>query len=192
MREVRAPARNDIRRLRRWAQMRNNPESRDPRTYAIIGAAMAVHRELGRGFLEAVYHDALAIELATNQIPFRREVELPVYYKRKRLNASYRADFVCWESVIVEVKALAKLSGTEEAQVINYLKAAGMELGLVFNFGAPSLEYKRFVFTPSVKCAQSGEVRGAQSVESADEYGRGNAPEQREEERRSREPEAQG
>jgi GxxExxY protein len=112
---------------------------------------MEVHRELGCGFLEAVYHEPLAAELPARHIPFQREVELPVHYKGKRLNPSYRADFICCDCVIVEVKALANLSGTDEAQVINYLKASRLEVGLLLNFAGPSLEYKRFVFSPSVK-----------------------------------------
>lgn len=123
--------------------------SRDPRTYAIIGAAMEVHKQLGPGFLEAVYQEALAVELDLRQVPYNREVELPVFYKGRRLATNYRADFVCYDEVIVELKALSKLGGVEQAQIINYLKATGLETGLLLNFGAPSLEYKRFVHSKS-------------------------------------------
>ncbi len=81
-------------------------EKRDPRTYAIIGAAIEVHRQLGCGFLEPACQEALALELAAQSMPYRREVELPVAYKGRRLYKHYRADFICYDSVIVEVKAL--------------------------------------------------------------------------------------
>ena len=123
-------------------------DERDPRTYAIIGAAMEVHRELGPGFLEAVYAEALAIELELRGVPFEREVALPVSYKGRRLDVGYRADFVCFDGgVIVETKAMAALMGIEEAQVINYLKATGIQTGLLLNFGRESLNYKRLVRT---------------------------------------------
>jgi GxxExxY protein len=119
----------------------------DPRTFKIIGSAMEVHKQLGCGFLEAVYQEAFAIELQTQGVTFSREVELPVFYKEHRLNTYYRADFICFDSIIVELKALNKIGGVEEAQILNYLKATGFEIGLLINFGAPSLEYKRYIYT---------------------------------------------
>jgi GxxExxY protein len=116
----------------------------DPRTYAIIGAAMEVHRQLGRGFLEAVYQEALAVELACRDVPLAREVELPILYKGIKLHTGYRADFVCYDTIILELKALRSTGVIEDAQLINYLKATKMHIGLLLNFGASSLEFKRF------------------------------------------------
>jgi len=117
---------------------------KDPQTYAIIGAAMEVHGHLGNGFLEAVYQDALEIEFIARGIQFFRECDIPVFYKGKPLGAPYHADFLCYEEIIVELKAIKALTGVEDAQVIHYLKAIGFNRALLFNFGAPRLEYKRF------------------------------------------------
>lgn len=117
---------------------------RDPRSYAIIEAAMAVHTELGPGFLEPVYQEALAYERQQKSIPFAREVEVPIQYKGRRLGTAYRADFVCYGAVLVELKALRTLGNIEEAQIINYLKATGLEVGLLLNFGSQSLLRYRY------------------------------------------------
>lgn len=126
-------------------QMGADKSLRDKETYAIIGAAMAVHSELGHGFLEAVYQEALEHEFQIQGIPFEREKALPVSYRGKALATCYKADFVCYGSVIVELKALQQLSGVEEAQVINYLKASGLHRGLLINFGSKKLQHKRLV-----------------------------------------------
>lgn len=121
-------------------------QMRDPRTYAIIGAAMEVHAELGHGFLEAVYQQAMEVELTARQIPFVREKPLVICYKQTPLDCTYRADFFCYDEIIVEIKALSQITGVERAQVINYLKAIGVRVGLLINFGAASLQYERLVW----------------------------------------------
>jgi GxxExxY protein len=120
---------------------------RDPQIYSIIGAAMEVHSQLGSGFLEAVYQEALDLELEQRKIPFKGEVQLRITYKSEQLESNYRADFICFDSVIVELKALSGLSGVEEAQVINYLKASGFQVALLINFGAVKLEYKSLIYS---------------------------------------------
>lgn len=120
----------------------------DPETYAINGCAMAVHSELGPGFLEAVYQEALAAEFTLNGVPFEREVQLPVFYRGIKLQTFYRADFICFGCIVVELKAMKTMTGVEESILINYLKATGMERGLLLNFGAPGLQIKRMVHTP--------------------------------------------
>ncbi len=107
---------------------------------------MEVHRHLGHGFLEAVYQEALAIELTAQKIPFQREVILPIRYKEQLLQCGYRADFICYDEIIIELKAISQLTGVDDAQVINELKATRFNRGLLLNFGSTSLEYKRLVF----------------------------------------------
>ncbi|MGC1378085.1 MAG: GxxExxY protein [Anaerolineales bacterium] len=121
-------------------------DERDPQTFAIIGAAMEVHNQLGHGFLEAVYKDALVLECRAREIPFGREISLEVMYKGQPLATRYRADFICFNEIILEIKAQSALTGADEAQLINYLKATGFHRGLLINFGAPSLQYRRLVF----------------------------------------------
>ena len=127
----------------------------DEQTYAIIGAAMEVHKTLGHGFLGAVYQEALAVEFTQRLIAFCREVELPVHCKGSRLDTGYRADFICYEKIIVELKALDTLSGRERAQVINYLKARGLSRALLLNFGSSSLQHDRLVYKYSVPLRES-------------------------------------
>ena len=113
--------------------------------FDIIGAAMEVHRELGCGFLEAVYQEALELEFQLRNIPYRREAKLDIYYKGQLLNKQYEADFICYDKIIVELKALSDLIPEHESQLLNYLKATKMRVGLLINFGQQSLEYKRMV-----------------------------------------------
>lgn len=118
----------------------------DRQTYAIIGAAMEVHRELGHGFLEPVYQEALALESGLREVPFQREKPLDIRYKGRLLGCKYKADFVCYESsLLVELKAIEKLSSVEISQVINYLHATKITRALLLNFGSPSLQYERLV-----------------------------------------------
>jgi GxxExxY protein len=118
----------------------------DKRTYNIIGCAMEVHKELGCGFLEAVYQEALCKEFENQKVPFKSQPIVQIAYKGKPLDKTYQPDFICYEEVIVEIKALEKLSGIEEAQLINYLKATGLKVGLLLNLGSKSLQHKRMVY----------------------------------------------
>jgi GxxExxY protein len=125
----------------------NESAEKDPQTYAIIGACMAVHTELGHGFLEAVYQEALEIEFTRRGIPFVRERPLVVHFTGIPLRTRYDADFFCYDSIIVELKALSALAPGHQAQTIHYLKATHCERGLLVNFGTPRLEYRRLNFT---------------------------------------------
>ena len=115
--------------------------------FAIIGAAMEVHSYLGRGFSESVQQEAFSIELTERGIPFLPQVQLNVQYKGHQLNKYYIADFVCYGKIIVEIKSASQLTSADEGQVINYLRATGMKLGLLINFGSVNkLEWRRIVF----------------------------------------------
>lgn len=114
--------------------------------FKIVGAAMEVYNELGPGFLEAVYHETLEIEFKEKDISFESQKPLSIKYKCQQLQKLYVADFLVYGKIIVELKALDRLSGTEEAQVLNYLKATSQRVGVLLNFGnAQKLEWKRYI-----------------------------------------------
>ena len=123
-----------------------NQVDRDERTYKIIGAAMEVHKELGSGFLEAVYHEALEKEFQLQGIPYQSKPEVQINYKGYLLKKTYEPDFLCFEKIIVEIKAISQITRNEEAQILNYLKASKLSPGLLINFGARSLQHKRFAY----------------------------------------------
>ncbi len=114
-------------------------------TYDIIGAAMEVHKHLSSGFTEPLYQEAFAYELELRNIPFSREKELKVKYKEKILEHFFRAVFICYDQIIVELKAVSNLNDAHKVQLLGYLKATGHQLGLLLNFGSPSLEYTRVI-----------------------------------------------
>jgi GxxExxY protein len=123
------------------------PVGDDPRTFQIIGAAMEVHRVLGAGFLELFYKDALKLEFTARRIPFRSEVPTNIEYKGHRLRGEYFMDFVCFEEIVLEVKARSNTGPADHAQVISYLTSSRLQVGLLLNFGGDRLDYKRFIRT---------------------------------------------
>ena len=114
-------------------------------SFQIIGACIAVHKELGSGFLEAVYQEALALEFKNQRIPFEKEKELYLFYKNILLQKRYKIDFICYNAILLEIKALSGLNTEHESQILNYLKASNLRLGILINFGQKSLIYKRIV-----------------------------------------------
>ena len=114
-------------------------------SYKIGGAIFAVHQALGCGFLERVYQDALEIEFKDRHIPYEREKQIQIMYKGKQLGEPYRADFVCYGKIIVELKAVDELCGIHRSQVVNYLKDTGFKLGLLVNFGEEFANVERIV-----------------------------------------------
>ncbi len=118
-------------------------------TFKIIGACMKVHRNLGSGFLESVYQEALEKEFKSQQINFQRQLKLKLIYDGQPMKKFFVADFVCYDKILVEIKAASFLVKDAEAQVINYLKSTELPLGLLINFGQKSLVWKRFINTPN-------------------------------------------
>ena len=114
-------------------------------TYQIIGCSMEVHSELGCGFLEAVYQEALAIVFDEKKLPYVREKVLDIEFRGRMLKKKYVADFICFDKVIVEVKATESLTDIDLAQALNYLKATGKRIALLVNFGTTKLQYKRVI-----------------------------------------------
>ena len=114
-------------------------------TYKIIGAMMEVHKTLGCGFLEAVYQEALAIEFDLQKIPYVKEKKLLLFYKEVQLEKYYSPDFLCYDKIVVEIKALSALISTHDSIMINYLNATKFKVGILGNFGEKSLKYKRLV-----------------------------------------------
>lgn len=112
-------------------------------SYKIIGAVMEVHRLLGCGFVEPVYQEALEKEFTLRGIPFEREKELGINYKGYTLTKTFRADFICYNKIILELKAVKEFTDEHYAQLYNYLRASGMDLGLLINFGTASIEFQR-------------------------------------------------
>ena len=112
-------------------------------TYALIGACMEVHTQLGHGFLENVYQEAFELELIAKKIPYKREEKIEIYYKEHTLKQYYIADFICYDKIILEFKASSELTASHISQTLNYLHATDISLGLLVNFGQQSLQYKR-------------------------------------------------
>ena len=114
--------------------------------YKIVGAAMEVHSHLGPGFFEAGYQEAFEMELNFRSIPYLREEPLDIYYKGVKLKKKYVPDFICYDSIVVEMKAVSDLLDVHQAQLLNYLKASKMRVGVLINFGETSLVYKRMIY----------------------------------------------
>ncbi|MBL7473756.1 GxxExxY protein [Robertkochia sediminum] len=114
-------------------------------TYKIIGACMTVHKEIGSGFTEGAYQEALEMELEEQNIPFEAQVRLPIMYKGKKLRKYFVADLLCYDKIIVELKSSNFLHKSGSDQLVNYLKATNHEVGLLINFGESSLKWKRFI-----------------------------------------------
>ena len=114
-------------------------------SYKIIGICMNIHSTLGNGFLEAVYSEVLEKEFIKNNIPYKREVKLDLFFNGEKLDKKYKADFICFDNIILEIKAVSFIHENFTKQTLNYLKATDKKLGLLINFGEKSLKYKRII-----------------------------------------------
>ena len=114
-------------------------------SYKIIGICMNIHSTLGNGFLEAVYCEVLEKEFIKNNIPYKREVKLDLFFNGEKLDKKYKADFICFDNIILEIKAVSFIHENFTKQILNYLKATDKKLGLLINFGEKSLKYKRII-----------------------------------------------
>lgn len=114
-------------------------------SFAIIGAAMEVYNQLGSGFVEKVYQDALEIEFELRGIPYKREEHLPVFYKGRQIKHDFFVDFICYDKIVIECKTVSEILNIHKSQTLNYIKINNLKLGIVINFSNQSLEYKRIV-----------------------------------------------
>ena len=114
--------------------------------FEIVGAAINVHKELGPGFLEAVYQEALEIEFEDSNMPYISQPEIGIYFKKRKLKKYYQPDFLVQDEIVIEIKAIKVLGNIEEAQLINALKCCNKKLGLLINFGETSLKWKRYIY----------------------------------------------
>ncbi|MBD3343664.1 MAG: GxxExxY protein [Chitinivibrionales bacterium] len=115
-------------------------------TFKINGACFEVYNEMGSGFLESVYQESLEIEFENQSIPYISQPEIRIKFKKRELKSKYKPDFLCYDRIVVELKSVSKLTDEHRAQILNYLKATNMKIGLLINFGHfPKLEYERFI-----------------------------------------------
>lgn len=139
-------------------------------SYAIMGACFEVYKDKGCGFLEAVYEECLAIEFEHRNIPYLGQQELSLFYRERKLSSLYKPDFVCFDKIIVEIKATQSLADEHRAQVMNYLKATGFDLALLVNFGHyPKVQYERIVASETLRLqAQAKRERNHRNVGDTD------------------------
>ncbi|SNR37029.1 GxxExxY protein [Lutibacter flavus] len=120
-------------------------------TFKVIGACINVHKKLGNGFSESAYRKAVEIEFLNTNIPYEQEKKLPIYYDGELLDEFFIADFVCFDSVLLDIKSVPNIDAQMQQQVFNYLKSSPLEVGMLINFGEKSLKWKRFVHTISIE-----------------------------------------